>query len=146
MQMATNRGGDRKKLVTFSRVPTYLPTCHGFHALFFGVPLEGSTFFQKKKSSWRVLHQVPQLTKYRRGVGPTSIHVSTSIHFWSASQSISTTSDVPRRWPVGKPRAGAFQRAIYEEHPGSLRSIAKRAKKGSKWKHGSKWDPPPVWV
>ena len=31
--------GYRKVLVTFSRAPTYLPTCHGFHARFFACPL-----------------------------------------------------------------------------------------------------------
>ena len=38
------------------------------------------------------------------------------------------TSTGARRWPVGKPRARAFQRAIYDLQSRSLSSIAKCAK------------------
>ena len=54
----------------------------------------------------------------------------TSIPTLCCSRSTSTTSGGLRRWPVGKPSLVAFQRAISEDHPGSLSSVAKRANLG----------------
>ena len=40
LQMATKQAGRyQKSMVTFSRAPAYLPTCHRFHARFFACPL-----------------------------------------------------------------------------------------------------------
>ena len=87
------------------------------------------------------------LVCFRFHCEPTSIPKIYQIPDSRASQPNSTNSDALRRWPVGKPRARALQRAISKDHPRSLFEVGlEQHEVGMEVGYRWKWETPPVFI